>query len=63
MLLMKLEFHPNFLLMQKYFESHIIFSFKIDEMCDTEEEINNVSPKKATTNNNIFLGILGLQPL
>ena len=49
----KYKFHPSILLMQKHLKNHDVFSFKTVEMSDIEKEINNINPKKATSNNSI----------
>ena len=49
----KYKFHASVLLIQKHLKNHDIFSFKTVEIGDTEKEINNINPKKATISNSI----------
>ena len=48
----KYKFHPSILVIQKHLKT-----IQTVEIGDTEKEINNINPKKATTSNNISLKI------
>ena len=47
----KYKFHQSILLIQKHIKNHNVFSFKTAKLGDIEKEINNINPKKETTNN------------
>ena len=51
------KFHPSILLIQKHLKNHDGFPFKRAVLGVIEREINNVNPKKATSNSNIPLKI------
>ena len=53
----KYKFHPSVFLIQEHLKNDNVFSFKTVEIGDTEKEISNINPEKATSSNSIALNI------